>query len=175
MASFQYYALQNESFAILRELMTRGFVVIPEKRRLQEPAIETFGTYVPEIETKLREFGHMFLQGAFTTDGVAFGRRESGSAEGTYYVDTMCGPLLTSTLSAIIEEPRPTLVPGDLAYSSFYVDRKTGQPYAATKALVDAYKTAFGVFKRHLVRMNRLWVGKLAKEQIERGELFIDR
>ena len=175
MASFQYYALEHESFSILKDLMTLGLVAIPEEPILLNPAIETFSTYAPELETKLRELRHLFLQGAFTKDGVGFERRESGRAVGTYYVDTMRGPLLAWTMSTIVPASRPTLAPGSLTYLSFYFDPTTQQPYAATKELVNAYKAAVVVFKRHLVRLNGLWVGKLANKQIERGELFIDR
>ncbi|MEO8844703.1 MAG: hypothetical protein ABI591_19260 [Kofleriaceae bacterium] len=175
MPSFDYYALQTESIVILKELMTLGFVAIPEEPRLQKPEIETYTTYVPEIETKLRAFRRLYLQGAFTRDGITFACREGGSAAGTYHIDQMCGPLLAWMLSVVADDPRPTLHSGDIGYASFYVDPKTRQPYAAPRELAEAYKTAVAVFKRHLVRMDHLWVGRLAKEQIERGELFIDR
>ncbi len=73
-------------------------------------------------------------------------------------------------LVAIPEE----LHSGCLSYASSYVDPETRALYAATTDLAEAYEAAVAVFERHLVRVDGLWVGKLAKEQLDQGELVLD-
>ena len=180
MPEFQHYALSSECYEILHELMQQGFAAIPEEPILVEPRLERYDHYTAEIAEKLERFSCVLLEGSFTKHPLQFKRRASGTAAGTYYAEQESGPRIRWCLPGLDRTDQPRLTLGSVSYLTNYRDPKTNQWERPSEELKSAYKTIIETFKRHLVRMpsntgEHVWVGKAAKQEIERGQVCIER
>lgn len=180
MPELQHYGLSSECYEILRELMQQGFVAIPEEPILVEPKLKRYDRYTAEIAEKLERFSCVLLEGPFTKHPLEFKRRSSGTAAGTYYADPDSGPRIRWCLPGLDTTNRSRLTVGSISYLSSYRDPRTNQWERPSEELKKAYRSIIQTFKHHLVRMatntgEHVWVGKAAKLEIERGQVFIER
>jgi hypothetical protein len=176
----QHYGLPAECYEIVRDLLREGYVVIPELPVLAEPKLTRYTEYSPEIVEKLERYSMLQIEGAFTKHPLQFLRRDAGTAAGSYYVDTSCGPRIRWSLPNVNTKNRPTLTPGSLSYEQHYLNPTTNQFEAPSEELKAAYQDIIKLFKRHLVRVvansgERVWVGQAAKLAIDRGEVLLER
>lgn len=177
MAELQYYALSSELGAPIRPLLDAGFRIIPERPVLSTPTLETYATYSPAIEESLRTYRSALIEGSFTKHPLEFGRRRSGEASGTYYVELLSGPRIRWIVPGI---DGSRLAAGSISYGKGYRDPATGRWEAPSEELKDGFKRVLDVIKRELVRISlrageRVWVSKAAKEAIDRGEVKLER
>ena len=180
MPAFQHYALFDESLDMLRDLLESDVAVVPEVPVLAQPALDRYQKPAPEIAEKLRAFPCMLLEGPFTKHPLQFERRDSGSAAGTYFVDTTVGPRIRWCLSGVNTTSGRRITPGSIGHEARYFDPVTKQWENASAEVKQAFKTIVAALKRHMVRVTansgeRVWVGKKAAAEIERGELILER
>jgi hypothetical protein len=180
MSEFQHYATRDEAIETLRDATAaHGLRLVPHEPTLAEPRIETYPEVTDEVIEKLARFPIVELEGGFTKFPVAFGRRDSGSAAGTYYVDSNIGPRLEYFVPGVNQTPRPTLTPGSLSYRKQYRNLETLDIVPASVELKDAYKRVVATIKKRLVPVKMggetVWVGREAKQQLDGGTLFLDR
>ena len=177
MPEFRHYATFDEAMDILRDVSaTHALKLIPEQPVLAEPTLETFASFVPEVEARLTQYGVVHLEGDFTTYPLQFQRRESGSAAGTYYIDTAVGPRLHWNLPGATHESPPQLGPGSLGYHSSYRD-PSGNRSPPSPALIAAFRAIVKTMKRHMVTVNvhdeKVWIGRETLRHRDAGEVVI--
>lgn len=181
MPALQHYTLFDESIEILRSLMEENqLVAIPERPVLEQPELQRYVRFAPELVEALKEYRVVQLEGTFTKHPLQFERRASGTAVGTYYVADDIGPRIRWTLPAVVGESRRTVTPGSIGHLKSYRDPSGTEWKPASDELVLAFKDVLRTMKKHLVkatvsRGDTIWVGARTKKELDSGDLHIDR
>ena len=166
---------------ILRALMEEHqLVAIPELPVLDQPYLQRHEHFAPQLVESLAKYRVVQLEGAFTKYPLAFKRRTAGSAVGTYYPYDAIGPRIRWTLPGVVDETRRTITPGSIGHLKTYWEPDLGEWKPASAEIVAGLQGVVRTMKKHLVKItvsrdDSKWVGRKTKEQLENGEVRIDR
>jgi hypothetical protein len=178
MAELQHYAIWDEALELVGTVaQTHGLRLVPEVPVLAEPKLAVFDRMGPAVAALLAKYSVVQLEGPFTKFPLAFDKRKSGSAAGTYSVSDSVGPRLRWFLPGMrgVE-----LTPGSITMIDHYKNPETNQFGPPSDELRAAYKAIVATLKEHLAKYTvrageTVWVGKKTKGELENGNVTLKR
>lgn len=177
MPSTKYYALFEESIAILDSILKGGFIAVVGHSPMEKPQALEFTEVNDELVKLLERAPNCYLRGSFTKFPIQYQHFDRGPAVGKYAIDWLAaGPILQFSCAKVQDvRGKPALLQGDVSHQKSYENPETKGFDPTSDEVKEAYRKVVAAIKkvckpvkdREGALMSVGSLEKLAKREVE--------
>jgi hypothetical protein len=178
MSLLEFYAMRDESLAILGDVMSQcGVWVVPNLGPYEQPTATVFRQLDEDLRC-LAPNVEIFLGGEFSREPPHFELYGSGPAAGKYYISPReGGPLIQVTLPGVVESSGERILTlGSIILQTYYRNPANGSYEPPGPELKKSFNRIVRVIKQHLTVHElamKFWISPGALRLFNEGAVSI--